>query len=99
MRFDKLVAAAVCALTFTALAGCAATGSPGWDERFGDSLRTLKAQQLIDPNAPARNAQATPPTSGRTAREAAQRHVESYREPPPTNIINIGVGGGRGSAR
>ena len=37
MRVNKLVAAAACALTFTALAGCAATASPGWDERFGDS--------------------------------------------------------------
>jgi len=98
MRVNKLITAAACVLTLAAVAGCAATASPGWDERFGDSVRSLNAQQLIDPNAPKRNAQATPPTNGRTAREAAQRHVESYREPPPTNIINIGVGGG-GSAR
>lgn len=84
--------AAVCLI---ALAGCAATASPVWDARFGDSTRILKAQQLIDPNAPVRNAQATSPVDGRSVREANERHVESYRSPPPPSVINIGVGSGR----
>lgn len=75
-----------------ALAGCAATASPAWDARFGDSARTLNAMQLIDPAAAAHNAQATPPTDGRTVREAGVRHVETYRSPPPASVINIGVG-------
>lgn len=89
MRTLNLIGAAVSLL---ALGGCAATASPDWDARFGDSVRILKAQQLIAPEAPARNAQATPPTDGRTAREAMNRHVESYRSPPPTTVINIGTG-------
>ena len=93
MRDSNLIAAAVCLL---ALGGCAATASPDWDARFGDSVRILKAQQLIEPGAPARNAQASPPTEGRTAREAMDRHVESYRSPPATTVINIGnIGTGR----
>lgn len=32
------------------LAGCAQT-TPGWDERFGDSVRQARAQQTIDPAA------------------------------------------------
>lgn len=93
MRDSNLIAAAVCLL---ALGGCAATASPDWDARFGDSVRILKAQQLIEPDAPARNAQASPPTDGRTAREAMDRHVESYRSPPPTTVINVGnIGTGR----
>jgi hypothetical protein len=81
------IGAAVCLL---ALGGCAATASPDWDARFGDSVRILNAQQLIEPEAPAQNAQTSPPIDGRTAREAMDRHVESYRSPPPTTVINIG---------
>jgi len=90
MRTPKTsMLAAACLL---ALGGCAATASPEWDARFGESARMLSAQQVIDPAAPTRNAQSVPRTDGRTAREAADRHVESYRKPPPTNVINIGVG-------
>lgn len=81
------------------LGGCAATASPGWDSRFGDSARTLAAQQLIDPAAPARNAQSMPATDGRTTRLAADSHVDSYRNPPSTTVVNIGVGGGGGAGR
>ena len=77
-----------------ALGGCAATASPEWDARLGQSTRALRAQQVIDPAAPARNAQATPRSDGRTAREAMTRHVESYRSPPPANVTNISIGGG-----
>lgn len=91
----NLVAAATCLL---ALGGCAASASPDWDARFGDRARILNAQQLIEPGAPARNAQATPAADGRTVREAMERHTEGYRSPPPSNVINIGVGGG-GSGR
>ena len=75
-------------------AGCAASTSPVFDSRFGDASRTLRAQQLIDPNAPTRNADARPAKDGRTMREAMDRQVESFRQPPPTNIVNLGVGGG-----
>lgn len=74
------------------LCGCAATASPDWDARFGDNARALSAQQVIDPNAPTRNAQSSPRADGRTAREASERHAETYRNPPPTSVINIGVG-------
>ncbi len=77
-----------------ALGGCAATASPDWDSRFGDSARVLRAQQVIDPAAPTRNAQATPSSDGRTVREASERQVETYRNPPPPSVINIGVGTG-----
>jgi hypothetical protein len=77
-----------------ALVGCATSGSPEWDARFGESNRALTAQQVLDPNAPTRNAQNTVRNDGRTTREAIDRQAESYRSPPPTNVINIGVGGG-----
>ena len=89
MRIVKLCGSAASLL---ALGACAATASPDWDARFGDSARALRAQQVIDPAAPTRNAQATPPTAGRTVQEAGVRQVESYRSPPPASVINIGVG-------
>lgn len=89
MRHSKFIGTAACLLV---LGGCAATASPDWDAQFGDSVRVLKAQQLIDPEAPARHAQTQPSTDGRSVREAMERHVESFRAAPPTSVINIGVG-------
>lgn len=70
-----------------ALGGCAATTSPDWDARFGDSLRMLQAGQLIAPDAPARHGQTVLPTDGRSVSEALQRLTESYRSPPPSQVI------------
>jgi len=92
MRTLNLIGVTTCMVV---LGGCAATASPAWDARFGDSARALTAQQLIDPAAPTRNAQTTRPSDGRTVREAGERYVETYRSPPPTTVINIGVGSGR----
>ena len=91
MHVPNILCAAACLL---ALGGCAATTSPEWDRQFGDSTRVINAQQLVEPGAPQRNAQSSPRTDGRTTRAAMDVHVETYRTPPPTNVINIGVGGG-----
>ena len=85
-------AAALALASALSLAGCAATGSPDWDARFGDSQRILQAGQLIAPDAPIRNGQTQPPSDGRTVSEAMHRQVESYRSPPTSNVIQIGVG-------
>jgi hypothetical protein len=77
-----------------ALGGCAASASPQWDAAFGDRSRALSAQQVMDLEAPIRHAGASPSADGRTVHEAMERHVDSYRKPPPSNVINIGVGGG-----
>jgi hypothetical protein len=82
------------AAVLAALAGCAATTTPQYDGRFGDATRQIKAQQIADPNAPQRNAQAAPRADGRTMREAVERHTDTYRSPPAPTVINIGVGGG-----
>ena len=88
--------AAAAALLALLGAGCAATTSPDYDSVFGDATRILSAQQVLDPQAAQRNANVLPPTDGRTVREAMDRQVDDYRSPPPTNVINIGVGGGNG---
>lgn len=85
------VAAAVLLL----LGGCAATTTPRLDAQLGERTRQLGAQQLIDPAAPTRHAGAMPRTDGRTLRDGVERHGEGWRSPPPSNVINIGVGGSR----
>jgi hypothetical protein len=90
-----LIAAAIVAPL--ALDGCAASTSPNWDQRFGDGTRGLLAQQLLAPDAPRRNAAASAPSDGRTVRESVDRQLDSYRAPPATNVINIGVGSGGGT--
>lgn len=101
MNHERLFGTAIYVLVLATLllSGCAATASPDWDARFGDSARSLRAQQLIDPAAARRHAQQVNPTDGRTVAEAGARHTESYRSPPPSNVINIGVGGGSTGGR
>ena len=80
-----------------ALGGCASSGSPEWDARFGESVRILQAGQLIAPDAPLRHGQTVPPSDGRSVSEAKQRLTESYRSPPPPISIEIGTGGSSAS--
>jgi hypothetical protein len=80
------------ALDALLLQGCAASGSPAWDAQFGDSVRQVRAQQLLDPNAPQRNGDAQGPIDGRTARESRDRYIESYTSPPASNVLTTGIG-------
>ena len=77
-------------------AGCTATGAPEDELRFGTATRALRAQQFIAADAPTRHADTLPRADGRTMREAVDRQVDSFRKPPATHIINIGVGNGGG---
>lgn len=86
--------AGLCLGLAAALGGCA-SGSPDYDARFGDAVRALRAQQLIEPGAPQRHADRTPPTDGRTVREGMAQQLESFRAPPPAPVITLGVGTGQ----
>lgn len=77
------------------LQGCAVSGSPDYDSRFGEAARALHAQQLIDPDAPTRNVNAIPPVDGRSLREAHDRYIDSFAAPPQPTVVNIGVVGGK----
>jgi len=72
------------------VAGCAASASPQWDARFGDGTRILRAQQVLDPTAPSRNALATPPTDGRTVRAALDHQSDATRNPPASTVVDTG---------
>jgi hypothetical protein len=92
----RLSRAALLALSATSvlLQGCAVPASPDYDARFGSAWRTLQGQQVADPAAAQRHANAKDSMDPRAVREARERYVQSFASPPPTNVINIGVGGG-----
>ena len=74
------------------LGGCAATTTPAWDARFGDTVRMLQAGQLIAPEAPTRHGQTVPPVDGRSVSEAMHHLHQSYRSPPPSQVLPMGAG-------
>ncbi len=80
------------ALSVTLLMGCAAGTTPMHDAQFGQSGRTLRAQQLIDPDAPTRNT-GRGTTDGKAMAGAYKNFIEgtgyTVKEPspPPPQII------------
>jgi hypothetical protein len=92
-----LQAAAALALAGTS-AACAPT-TPVFDSQFGQSVRSLSAQQVRNPDAPTANAgQPVDGIDARAGREAMQNYYRSFGEPPRvTNPFVIGVSGQGGS--
>ena len=84
----KLILAGVIAAT---LAGCSTT--PLWDARFGDPVRVIAAQQVIDPDA-SRNTDPVRGVDGKAAQAAMSEYAKSFTQPQPqTGVFTIGVGG------
>lgn len=84
----KLILAGVLAAT---LAGCSTT--PLWDARFGDPVRVIAAQQVIDPDA-SRNTNPVKGVDGKAAQAAMGEYQRSFTQPQPeATAFTIGVGG------
>ena len=67
------------------------------DDNFGASVRQMVQTQTANPSAPLRT-QSAAPTDGQAAKAAVDRYQKSFEVPPlPTNVFNIGVGGGAAS--
>lgn len=86
---------ALCWAGMAALVGCVSP-TRAFDEQFGRTVPALRAQQIADPQASARNEnRSVAGMDGRAAREGVERYYRSFREPPrTTNVFNIGVGSG-----
>ncbi|NMG28607.1 pilus assembly protein [Aromatoleum evansii] len=75
-------------------AGCSST--PIWDARFGDPVRVIAAQQIIDPDA-SRNADPVKGIDGKAAQGSMGEYQKSFVQPEPqTTSFSIGVGGQSG---
>lgn len=87
----KLVVASLLATTAV---GCSTT--PNWDARFGDPVRVIAAQQIIDPDA-SRNADPVKGIDGKAAQGTMGEYQKSFTKPEPqTTSFSIGVGGQSG---
>jgi hypothetical protein len=82
----------VIAFSTTILASCAGSPSPNHDAQFGQNARILRAQQVIDPNAPKRNT-GLGTTDGKSVAGIHKKYVEgsgyAVQEgtAPPAQII------------
>lgn len=88
-RFAGSIVAGACTLL---TAGCASYTS-ATDASFGDSLRMIRAQQVIDPSAPTRN-RSLGVVDGKAVAGTHKTLVEGYgyttkegNAPPPTIIV------------
>nr|WP_315592527.1 hypothetical protein [uncultured Cupriavidus sp.] len=90
----RLLCIATGALLCSGLAGCMNT-SPVWDANFGESVRTVRMMQTLNPNASYTNTDPVTGVDGRAATFAMDRYGQSFRNPATDgNTFVIGVGGG-----
>lgn len=89
----KLIALASLAL----LGACATSTTPRVDEKFGESMTILKAQQTLDTNASRNNNDPVLGIDGRAAKGALDNYRESFRK-PPAEFANLPIFGGVGGA-
>ncbi len=77
-----------------ACVGCAPT-TPAFDRYYGESVKTLMAEQVIQPNASVANQNRIPEgLDGRSARETMERYQRSFTQPARPAPFVLGIGGG-----
>jgi hypothetical protein len=74
------------------LAGCAAP-TPQFDARFGDAVRSARAQQVVNPGAAA-NTDPVRGLDGQSARAALERYQKSFAAPAAQGGQSLLGGGG-----
>lgn len=75
--------------TLLAITACTPT-TPQWDSRFGESVRLVRSQQVLDPGAG--GDEPVNGIDGATGRESIGRYRSTFREPPPpASPFAIGV--------
>jgi hypothetical protein len=97
MTTNFLRPAALAALlgTVAGLSGCMAT-TPMYDKQFGDAVRTLRAMQILNPDA-SNNTDPVTGIDGRAATAAMDRYGTQFRTPQSdANAFTIGVGAAGG---
>ena len=93
----RSLATATCALVLSA---CAST-VPANDKHFGESVRSLTAQQTLNPSASAQNEGRVLGGDGRMVQGGLERAVDSYRNGQGAgglslNAIGLGASAGTG---
>lgn len=75
----------ILALLPLAMAGCAETPTPHYDQRFGEAVRTAVAQQTINPDA-SRNTDPVAGLDGKAAGRTISNYDKSFRTPEKTTL-------------
>jgi hypothetical protein len=77
------------------LTGCGST-TPDMDAKFGDAVRAVRQQQILNPAAPMGNNPVLG-IDGQAAASAQDRYHDSFKAPPKTfEVFGIGGTGGGG---
>lgn len=82
----------ISALVLLAMAGCANTTTPHYDQHIGEAVRTAIAQQTINPDA------ASKPDSGKgmdgkAAVQTMDNYDKSFAAPEKSPTLTLSVGG------
>jgi hypothetical protein len=89
---SMLVRAGLCGAA-CALAGCMAS-TPVYDAHFGEAVRTVRAMQILDPNA-SMNTAPVKGIDGRAATAAMDRYNMQFSKPSAdASAFTVGVGTG-----
>jgi hypothetical protein len=75
----------ILALVPIALAGCAETPTPHYDQRFGEAVRAAVAQQTINPDA-SKNTDPVAGLDGKAAEQTMNNYDKSFRTPEKTDL-------------
>lgn len=79
------------ALLPIALAGCAETPTPHYDQHFGEAVRTAVAQQTINPDA-SKNTDPVAGLDGKAADQTMNNYDKSFSKPETGQTLSITVG-------
>lgn len=75
----------ILALVPIALAGCAETPTPHYDQNFGEAVRAAVAQQTINPDA-SKNTDPVAGLDGKAAEQTINNYDKSFRTPEKTDL-------------
>lgn len=77
--------------TAALLAGCVGTTTPELDSKFGESVRTVREKQTLNPGGTA-SKDVVQGIDGKAAVNAQDRYQDSFKAPPKTFEV-LGIGG------
>jgi len=97
-RLGRPAAAMLAAAGAVLLGGCM-TSTPNYDQRFAESVRSVREMQTLNPDGPM-NTNPVSGIDGRAATYALDRYGQSFRSPPQDNnpyAVGVSSGGSSGS--
>lgn len=78
-------------LLLLAMAGCANTTTPHYDQHYGEAVRTVIAQQTINPDA-SKNTDPVAGLDGKAAEQTMNNYDKSFSKPETGKALSITIG-------